>query len=220
MRPRTGSWRAAAAKHATRAASPRGETREPRVRKPGRARAHGTGGSPCTGSRTLADRRRVLYYSFRSRPSRGSGGTGRRASLRSLWALGPWGFKSPLPHHASRTRPGSPGSLAAGTPPPVRRDSGLRRRRRADTPRERQAKGPAARCDPSGGSPERSALRAGLSASLVSARATCGTGGLRKTHLPAGLSAGRRSRPRPLYRDSCAALRSSARAPARMPSSE
>ena len=35
----------------------------------------------------------------------GSGGTGRRVSLRSLWPKRPWGFDSPLPHQLNTPFP-------------------------------------------------------------------------------------------------------------------
>ena len=40
----------------------------------------------------------ILGVRPREPPHCGSGGIGRRAGLRSLWDLVPWGFKSPLPH--------------------------------------------------------------------------------------------------------------------------
>ena len=40
----------------------------------------------------------ILSVRPHGHPHCGSGGIGRRAGLRSLWELVPWGFKSPLPH--------------------------------------------------------------------------------------------------------------------------
>src|SRR5262249_59016051 len=39
------------------------------------------------------------------RTARESGETGRRAGLRIQWAQSPWGFNSPLSHHARTARP-------------------------------------------------------------------------------------------------------------------
>src|SRR5689334_16565583 len=51
-------------------------------------------------------------YELRSRES---GGTGRRAGFRILWAKHPWGFKSPLSHFPRVTR--SSAYPASRTPP-------------------------------------------------------------------------------------------------------
>ena len=45
----------------------------------------------------------ILSVRPHGHPHCGSGGIGRRAGLRSLWDLVPWGFKPPLPHpHSAR----------------------------------------------------------------------------------------------------------------------